>query len=109
MTHYQIEPLLAQLVKARQTKGLRQRQITDKLGFPQSYLSSIENGKHDVRLSTFVELARILDLEVVLAPRQLSQAVKQMIQEFAGETIEDDRAFIPTGDDDDESKGHLRK
>jgi len=109
MAHYQIESLLAQLVKARKTKGLSQGQLTGKLGFPQSYLSSIENGKHDVRLSTFIELARILDLEVVLAPRQLSPAVKQMIQEFAGEATSDERAFIPTGDDDDESKGHLRK
>jgi len=101
MPHYQIEPLLAQLVKARKTKGLSQGQISGKLGFPQSYLSSIENGRHDVRLSTFIELARTLDLEVILAPRQLTPSVKQMIQEFAGEANSDERAFIPTGDADD--------
>jgi HTH-type transcriptional regulator/antitoxin HipB len=101
MAHYQIDPLLSQLVKARKAKGLTQVQTSGKLGFPQSYLSSIENGRHDVRLSTFIELARILDLEVILAPRQLSPAVKQMIQEFAGEALADERAFIPTGDADD--------
>ncbi len=100
MSHYQNEHLIARLVQARKHKGLSQAQVGNRLGFPQSYLSSIEHGKHDVRLSTFVELARFLDLELILAPRELSSAVKHMIQEFTGEAEADERAFIPTGDDD---------
>ncbi|MBS2008724.1 MAG: helix-turn-helix transcriptional regulator [Cyanobacteria bacterium SZAS TMP-1] len=100
MTHYQIEPLLAQLVKTRKAKGLSQSQISSKLGHPQSYISSIENGKHDLRLSTFIELARVLELEAILVPRDLSPAVKQMIRDFEGEATSDERAFIPTGDAD---------
>jgi transcriptional regulator with XRE-family HTH domain len=98
MAHHQIDYLLAQLVKARKTKGLSQAQVSGKLEFPQSYLSSIENGKHDVRLSTFIDLARTLGLDVILAPRQLSPAVKHMIHEFAGEADSDERMFVPTGD-----------
>jgi HTH-type transcriptional regulator/antitoxin HipB len=97
--HQQIMPLIDRLVKARKQKGLRQGQMSTMLGVPQSYLSSLEAGKHDVRLSNFIELARFLDFEVFLVPRQLAPAVKQLVQDFSGELQEDQRAFIPTGDD----------
>jgi HTH-type transcriptional regulator / antitoxin HipB len=99
MPVYLVKPLLAQLAKARKLMGLSQVAVCQHLGLPQSHLSSIENGKHDVRLSTFIELARFLELELVLVPRQLTPAVKQLLQEYSGVVDEDDRAFIPTGDE----------
>jgi transcriptional regulator with XRE-family HTH domain len=97
-----IKPLIQQLVKARKRKGWSQDDVANRLGFRQSYLSAIESGKHDVRLGTFVDIARLLDLELVVIPKQISTSVEQMAREFTGDTYqtEEERAFIPVGDDD---------
>lgn len=42
----------------RLQKGLSQLQLAKKLGIPQSHISKIEAGKIDIKLSTFVQLAR---------------------------------------------------
>ena len=103
MNTYLIKPLLNQLAGARKARRLSQAAVSQKLGFPQSYLSALENGKHDIRLTTFVELARFLDLEVALIPRQLGPQLRQLMTEFSVDAAAvDDRAFVPKGDEDDE-------
>jgi transcriptional regulator with XRE-family HTH domain len=42
-----------------------------KMGLPQSHVSRIEQGATDPRLSTVLDMARVLDQELVLVPRQL--------------------------------------
>ncbi len=46
---------------------------------PQSQIARIEGGDSDLRLSTVLELARVLDLEPMLIPKQLVPAVSYMI------------------------------
>ncbi len=55
---------------ARERKGLSQRELSQKVGLPQSHISKIENGTIDLRLSSLVALAHVLDLEPTLVPRK---------------------------------------
>ena len=73
---YIIEGLKA----AREAKQLSQRALSAKAGVPQSHISKIESGAVDLQLSSLVELARLLDLEVMLVPRALVPAVRGIVR-----------------------------
>jgi transcriptional regulator with XRE-family HTH domain len=66
---HQAEAFAQSLRQARRQKGWSQRDLSGKAGIPQAHFSRIESGAVDVKVSTLVELARLLDLELVLAPR----------------------------------------
>jgi len=68
------------LKAARRDKGLSQRELSAKTGIPQSHISKIESGAVDLRLSSLIEFARMLDLEVTLVPRKLVPAVQSLIR-----------------------------
>ena len=70
------ETLITELRKARKKKGMTQSELAHLVGLPQSHISDIEQGKIDLRLSTFIQIARILDHEVILIPRQLEAYIK---------------------------------
>lgn len=67
---------------ARDKKGLSQRAFAKSIGLPQSRLSRIETGNVDLRASNLLELARTLDLELMLIPRHLVPAVNNLIRGF---------------------------
>jgi transcriptional regulator with XRE-family HTH domain len=68
---------IAQAIKtARRKKGLSQRALSVKVGVAQSHLSKIENAAVDLQTSSLIEIARALDLELVLLPRQLLPAME---------------------------------
>ena len=46
-----------QLKSIRRAKGLKQSELGDKLGLPQSHISKIEQGTTDPRLSTITQVA----------------------------------------------------
>ena len=70
---------LTKLLKsARLEKNLSQRALSLKTGIQQTQISRIESGRADLRVSTLVELARFLDLELVLIPRPLVPAVNSI-------------------------------
>ena len=68
------------LKAAREGKGLSQRALSKLAGVPQSHISKIENGAVDLRLSSLVELARVLDLELALVPRKSLSAVQSIVR-----------------------------
>lgn len=72
--------ITAQLKAARRTRGLKQSELGAKLGLPQSHISKIEKGGTDPRLSTVADMARLLDLELMLIPRHLLPAIRGLIQ-----------------------------
>lgn len=73
--------LIETLRDARGRKGWSQRHLSQKAGLTQAHLSRIESGAVDLKLSTFLELARLLDLEPVLTPRSALSAVNALIRE----------------------------
>ncbi len=79
---YSIEQITRALRTARKTHGLNQRTLSIKVGIPQSHISKIENGAVDLRVSSLVELARALNLELELVPRNSVPAVHAVIQQF---------------------------
>lgn len=66
-----IAAIASRLKEARQTKKLSQRALSIKTGVPQGHLSKIENGATDLQTSSLIEIARALDLELMLVPRNL--------------------------------------
>lgn len=77
---YTTEYIAQTLKDARQGKGLSQRALSKLVGVPQSHISKIENGTVDLRLSSLVEIARALDLELTLVPRKSVTAVQSIVR-----------------------------
>jgi DNA-binding XRE family transcriptional regulator len=70
--------LAEQLRGARRRHKLTQRALGMRMGLPQSHISAIEGGKVEPRLSSVLELARLLDLEPMLVPREHVLAVRAL-------------------------------
>ena len=75
---YRIIDIRDSLRQTREAKGLTQSGLGERIGQPQSAVSRIERGG-DLRLSTLLEIARVLELEPILIPKHLVPAVKALI------------------------------
>jgi len=67
-----------QLRQSREVKGLTQSDMGERIGQPQSAVSRIERGG-DIRVSTLLEMARVLEMEPVLVPKHLIPAVHALL------------------------------
>ena len=76
----------------RQAKAMTQKELGQRVGLPQSHISKIEKGTVDLQLSSLVEIARALDLEVKLVPRKALAAVEGAVRAH-GTTVETSRAL----------------
>ena len=72
---------------ARERKGLSQRDLGGVSGVPQRHISKTEKGGVDLRLSSLIELARALDLELVLVPRAAVPAVQSVVRSAASASV----------------------
>lgn len=72
--------LTHQLQKAREAKKLSQRKLSESLGMPQSYLSKVESGNTDIRLSSLEQIAQGLGLDIMLIPKAYVPAVNAIIK-----------------------------
>jgi transcriptional regulator with XRE-family HTH domain len=77
---YATQQIAATLKAAREALALSQRALGERVGLPQSHVSKIEAGAVDLKLSSLIELARALDLDVVLVPRKFLPAVEAIIR-----------------------------
>ena len=75
---YEVEELAAALKRAREAKGLSQRDLSARAGVPQSHISKIETSGVDLRISSLASIAHALDLEITLVPRKAVPAVKSI-------------------------------
>lgn len=75
---YKTEDFARQIRVARQAAGLSQRGLSSKAGVTQSQVSQLESGAHEPRLSKLIDLARALDLELVLVPRKMLPAIQSI-------------------------------
>lgn len=86
-----IEEIAARVREARIAKALTQKELGQRVGLPQSHISKIEKGTVDLKLSSLVEIARALDLEITLVPRKALPAVEGAVRAH-GTTVETSRA-----------------
>jgi len=77
---YVTEQILESLRDARLRKGFSQRELSARSGVPQSHISKIESGGVDLRISSLIALARVLDLELFVAPKKSIPAIKSIIR-----------------------------
>jgi len=75
-----LEQLGGRLRAARRAKGLSQRELSQRSGFTQAHISRIESGLVDLQASSLLELARSLDLELTLTPRQAKPAIEAIVR-----------------------------
>lgn len=80
---YASEEIINAMKSAREAKGLSQRELSARTGVPQSHISKIESGNADIRLSSLIELARALELELRLVPRKAVPAVESVVRTTA--------------------------
>ncbi len=73
-----IEEIANKIKAARKKKGLSQRALGAKVGIPQSHLSKIERGMVDLQTSSLIQLARILEMELMLVSRSHVSAVQAL-------------------------------
>ena len=66
------------LREARLQKQLSQQELASKLGLRQRQISDLERAAMDARVSTIHNVARALDLELMLIPRPLISAVEAL-------------------------------
>ena len=75
-----IREIATTVKQIRLAKSLTQQELGKRVGLPQSHISKIEKGGVDLQLSSLVEIARALDLQVKLVPRQALAAVEGVIR-----------------------------
>jgi transcriptional regulator with XRE-family HTH domain len=83
---------------ARLDRQLSQAALAAKLGLRQRQISDLERGTVDARISTIQNVARALDLELMLIPRPLISAV-EALQRASGEG--DQRPLYALGDEEE--------
>lgn len=89
---------LAEVLRAtRLSRQLSQAALATKLGLGQRQISDLERATTDPRLSTIHNVARALDLELMLIPRQLISVVNAL--QRSGEDA-DERPLYSLGDED---------
>lgn len=81
---YITDKILESLREARARKGLSQRELSARSGVPQSHISKIESGSVDLRVSSLIALARVLDLELFVAPKKSVPAINSIIRSAHG-------------------------
>ncbi len=75
-----IKPLIDFIVRSRRQKQLTQDELGKRLGLPQSYISRLESGRLDIRLSSLVELSRYLGFEVMFVPVSMAPTVQALVE-----------------------------
>lgn len=94
--------LLQALKDARKSKGLTQKQLAQKVGLDAAHVSRIEGGRIRPQISTLLEIARVLELEIMLVPREKVPAVKAVARTQRGKDLSQpmwssEELDVPTG------------
>lgn len=77
---YKSETLIKAVREAREAAGVSQRALSARAGLTQSHISQIESGKMEPGLSSFIDMARALELEIVVVPKKMVPAVQGLVK-----------------------------
>ncbi len=86
---YKTEHITQQIRAAREARSMSQRELSARSGLTQSHISQIERGTMEPGLASLVDVARALDLEIVLAPKKLMPAIGSILDSasFTSDTL----------------------
>jgi transcriptional regulator with XRE-family HTH domain len=84
---YQSEELIREVQDQRVKASLSQRALAARSGLTQAHISQIETGSLEPGLSSFIDMARALDLELVLVPKKLVPAVQGILRQTSAESF----------------------
>lgn len=76
---YKTEHITQQIRATREARNMSQRELSARSGLTQSHISQIERGTMEPGLASLVDVARALDLEIVLAPKKLMPAIGNIL------------------------------
>lgn len=85
---YGLESLTEAIREARLAKGWSQRDLSARAQLTQAQISRIESGEVNLQVSTLLELARSLDLDLQLVPRSALTAVEAAVRSAEERTQE---------------------
>jgi len=94
-----IQEIAMQIKLARKKKGISQRELSAKVGIPQSHISKIEQGLVDLQTSTLIQIARALELELMLVSR-IHLTIVEAIQNQSSRTESLPAYQLSEGDED---------
>lgn len=88
------------LADARRQRGWSQLELGRRVGLPQVHISKIESGKVTPRFDTLLEIARVLDHDLILVPREELAVVRGLIAQpsDAAEPSEEGPLYTPDED-----------
>jgi predicted transcriptional regulator len=75
----QISPIFEEILHRRQALRLSQQAVAERAGLTQTYLSKVERGRLDPRLTTLQDIARAVSAELVLVPADLLPSIRAAI------------------------------
>ncbi len=75
-----MHPLLESLVTMRRARKLTQHDLATRTTLSRTAVQRAESGRTDPHLSTLVELARALDMDIMVVPKTLREELKWFIQ-----------------------------
>jgi transcriptional regulator with XRE-family HTH domain len=78
---YKSEDLIQQIRGRRADAGISQRALAARSGLTQAHISQIETGTLEPGLSSFIDMARALDLEIMLVPKKFLPAVQGILHQ----------------------------
>lgn len=84
---YKSEDLIREMRDRRTDAGVSQRVLAGRSGLSQAHISQIETETLEPGLSSFIDMARALDLEVVLVPKKFLPAVQGVLRQTQAEPL----------------------
>lgn len=75
------EDLRQELKRARIKRGWTQAELGRRAGLPQMHISGIETGKIVPRFDTLLDLARVLDQDLLMVPRELVPMIQNFVRD----------------------------
>ncbi|MCP1854488.1 MULTISPECIES: helix-turn-helix domain-containing protein [unclassified Bradyrhizobium] len=82
---YSSEELIRTVRAKRTQEHMSQRALAVRSGLTQAHISQIETGRLEPGLSSFIQMVRALDLEIVLVPKKLLPAVEGILRSNAND------------------------
>lgn len=91
-----IDELIEALIRYRKENDISQAEVAERYGVNQSRISVIENGDHELHLSTVQKYAEIIGVAVYLLAAPEGSPREKLLELFTSITDEEAKAILET-------------